>query len=60
LSATQFAAAVKHRGGRRLDPEGARRRAQAAEQGQGLWRYGLMLMFVTLVAEGVIGSRRRT
>lgn len=60
MTPSQFAAAVKHRGGRRVDPEAARRRAQAAEAGQGLWRYGLMLMFGTLVAEGLVASRRRT
>ncbi len=60
MSAGQFASAVTHRGGRQPDPQTARRRAQAAEQGQGIWRYGLMLMFGTLVAEGLIASRRRS
>ncbi len=59
MTTAQFAGAVKHRGVRRADREGARRRAQAAEQGQGFWRYGLLLMFGTLVAEGLVGSRRR-
>ncbi len=60
MSAGQFTSAITHRDSRQSDPQTARRRAQAAEQGQGIWRYGLMLMFGTLVAEGLIASRRRS
>ncbi len=33
--------------------------AARAEQGQGLWRYGLMLLGATLIVEGVIARRPR-
>ena len=29
------------------------------EDGQGLWRYGLLLMLLTLVGEGLVGRRLR-
>lgn len=61
MEAKAFERALKRRPDRHGDESAARRRAQASESGQALWRYGLMLMFATLVAEGVIGSRvRRT
>jgi hypothetical protein len=33
--------------------------AVQTEQGQGLWRYGLMLLAATLVAEGIVARRPR-
>lgn len=60
MDPTSFKAAVKRRPARR-DPEAdERRRAAASESGQALWRYGLLLMFGTLVAEGLAGARRKT
>ncbi|MGE5816207.1 MAG: hypothetical protein ACM36C_17090, partial [Acidobacteriota bacterium] len=59
MTAAQFSTAIRHRGDRRLDPTAAHRRAQVAEQHQSLWRYGLMLMFGTLVVEGLVGARGR-
>ena len=59
MDARAFESAVKRRPDRRGDETATRRRAQASENGQALWRYGLMLMFATLVAEGVVGSRVR-
>jgi hypothetical protein len=38
MGAGEFASAVRRRGERRLDSGAAMRRAQVAEQGQGLWR----------------------
>jgi hypothetical protein len=57
MDAAQFSSAIRHRGERRLDADAARRRAEVSERRQSLWRYGLMLMFGTLVAEGLIGAR---
>jgi hypothetical protein len=59
MSAAVFGAAVKRRPDRQVEPAVARRRVEATERGQALWRYGLMLMFATLVAEGIVGSRVR-
>lgn len=59
MTAAQFSSAVRHRGDRRLDAGAARRRAQAVEEQQSFWRYGLMLMFVTLVAEGLVSGLPR-
>jgi hypothetical protein len=59
LDAPAFQAAILRRPDREVDEATARRQAQAVEGGQSLWRYGLMLMFATLVAEGVIASRVR-
>jgi hypothetical protein len=61
MTAAEFSSAVRHRGGRRLDTGAARRRAESTEQQQSLWRYGLMLMFGTLVIEGLLaGVPRRS
>jgi hypothetical protein len=59
MEASAFRDAVKRRPDRQVDQSVLRRRAESAERGQALWRYGLMLMFATLVAEGVIASRVR-
>ena len=59
MDAAQFRAAIKHRGARRHDAAGDRRRARAAEGQQGWWRYGLGLMLAALVVEGVIAGRAR-
>lgn len=57
MSAAEFSSAIRRRGDRRLDPGAAHGRAQVAEAHQSLWRYGLMLMFGTLIAEGLVGAR---
>lgn len=59
MTAVQFRAAVRTRTARAADAQVAQRRAHAAESGQALWRYGLMLMLAALVVEGVVGSRAR-
>jgi hypothetical protein len=59
MDATEFSAAIRRRGDRRLDAGAAHRRAQLAEERQSLWRYGLILMFGTLIVEGVVGARGR-
>jgi hypothetical protein len=59
MEAAVFQGALKRRPDRRADEAAVRRHAQSSENGQALWRYGLMLMFATLVAEGVVGSRVR-
>ena len=59
MTASQFSSMVRHRCERRLDAAAVRRRAEAAEEHQSLWRYGLMLMFATLVIEGLVGGRPR-
>lgn len=59
MTAAAFSSGVRRRPDRQADGSVARRRVEAVERGQALWRYGLILMFATLVAEGVIGSRVR-
>ena len=59
MDAAQFRSAVRTRTARAADAQVAQRRAQAAESGQALWRYGLMLMLAALVAESVVGSKAR-
>ena len=55
MSADEFKAGVsrlKRRGAERARPE-----AQQREDGQRLWQYALLLMVVSLAAEGMLGRR---
>lgn len=41
-------------------PAAERHRVESAESSQALWRYGLMVMLVALVVEGLLAARPRT
>jgi hypothetical protein len=53
-TAAEFVARVTRADGRGLESGGAARRDESS---QGLWRYGLLLVAATLVAESLIGRR---
>jgi hypothetical protein len=55
MTPAEFTGAVTRSGA--ADRRSDRRRGQEREASQGLWRYGLALMLVTLVAEAFVGAR---
>jgi hypothetical protein len=58
MTAAGFAAAVRRTAPTAQAAE--RRKVEAAESSQALWRYGLMLMLLALVVEGSLAARPRT
>jgi hypothetical protein len=58
MTAATFAAAIRRTAP--AAPAAQRRKVEAAETSQALWRYGLMVMLVALVLEGAMAARPRT